>query len=550
MTAKKKTHTIAIRLLRDGKQPHEAVRDGVVLADWDKFEGAKIVLGTQRNDSPKWTKVLDLTPEQKTAVYNVTAFGVVFLQASGRWFALHFGMGFTKLDPDAFEQDFGLRVVLNTVDPDKLRSADIRTPDDNTTTRRTQTARRSDQTAFSIDIERDIVRGLAGEPKDGAFAQRVAGSDGLTLTKEMDVADLQQVCADALTAFNKTDYKASFGWVDQIRHVRDKTVIASLDAALVSALNTALSGPTPDTLHLAYPVIYDPEKARHLRYKGFNSSNFYPDLDIGGYVADLKAKGLTAYEAEHLTGHKVHECDAEGKDEGGSWKIKECLVFETDLNGQKYVLSGDRWYCIETNLAKEVGDFFAAVATHTLPAAQANDNEQTYNLRVATGGHGLLCLDRKIIKPSDASYGIETCDFLADDGALIHVKDHTSSSRLSHLFNQGTVSARVLKRDGAFRDLLRTEIVNQQTALGLSGYDALVAGSTDPFDASKHKVIYAVICGAGAGAARLPFFSLVTFRQAAKVLQEIGFPYAFSWISKPPSTPGKKKRKPKGGGTP
>lgn len=548
--SKKQVHTIAIRLLRDGKQPHEAVREGVALADWAKFEGAKITLGHQRNDSPKWTKVLDLTAEQKTNVYNVTAFGVVFLQASGRWFALHFGMGFAKLEPDAFEQDFGLRVVLNTVDPDKLRSADIRTPDDNTTTRRTQTARRSDQTAFSIDIERDIVRGLAGEPKDVAFAHRVAGSDGLTLTKEMDVSDLHQICADALTAFNKTDYKTNFGWVDQIKHVRDRALITQLEAALIAAMTAALLGPLPSALHLAYPVIYDPEKARHIRYKGFNSSNVYPDLDIAGYVADLKAKSLAAYTAENLSSHKVQECDADGNDEGGSWKIKECLVFETDLNGQKYVLSGDRWYCIEANLAKEVADFFATVSVHTLPAAHANDNEQTYNQRVASGGHKLLCLDRKIIKPSDASYGIETCDFLGEDGALIHIKDHTSSSRLSHLFNQGTVSARVLKRDGAFRDLLRTEIAAQQTALKLAGYDGLVVGSTAQFDASKHKVVYAVICGAAAGAARLPFFSLVTFRQAAKVLQEIGFPYAFAWITKPASTPGKKKRKPKGGGTP
>lgn len=547
MTAKKKAHTIAIRLLRDGKHPHEAVREGVALDDWNKFEGAKITLGTQRNDVPKWTKVLDLTEEQKKSVFNVSAFGLVFLQAAGRWFAITFGIGFVKLDPDAFEQDFGLRVVLNTVDPDKLRSADIRTPDDNTTTRRTQTARRSDQTAFSIDIERDIVRGLAGEPSDPKFASRVAGSDGLTITKEMDVGDLRQVCADAYAAFNRTDYKTNFGWVDQIKHVRDKTVIAALDAALVTALDSALTGPIPDTLHLAYPVIYDPEKARHIRYKGFNSWNVHSDLEIAGYVGELKAKGIAPYTAGHLSNHKVHECDSEGKDEGGCWKIKECLVFETDLNGQKYVLSGDRWYCIEPNLAKEVEDFFAAVPLHVLPAAHANDNEQTYNEHVAKGGHDLLCLDRRIVKPTGASHGIEACDFLGLDGALIHVKDHTSSSRLSHLFNQGTVSARVLKRDGAFRDLLRAAIVAQQAALGLNGYDALVAASTTAFDTSKHKVVYAVICAASAGAGRLPFFSLVTFRQAAKVLDEIGFPYAFAWINKPASTVGKKKRKPRAG---
>lgn len=298
-------------------------------------------------------------------------------------------------------------MVLNTVDPDKLPSADIRTPDENTTSRRTQTARRSDQTAFSIDIERDIVRGLAGEPKDATFATRVAGSDGLTLTKEMDIADLPQVCADAFAAFGKSDYKTNFAWIDQIKHVRDKVLIDKLNEALAAALHGALTGPIPDTLHLAYPVIYDPEKARHIQFKGFRSSNIHTDLEISSYVADLKEKGVTAYTVEHLSLHKAHECDAAGKDEGGSWKIKECLVFEAAVDGQNYVLSGDRWYCIDASLAKEVSDFFATVPAHVMPPAQANDNEESYNKRVAAGGHNLLCLDRKTVKPTGANYPIE-----------------------------------------------------------------------------------------------------------------------------------------------
>jgi len=542
----KKSQTLSIRLLRAGKEPADSIRDGVTLSAWAKLEGAQIALDTIGGGAPKWSRFLDLTTEEKAQLHNSTAYGLVFVQASGRWFAVSFGLGHVKLDPDAFEQDFGLRVVLNTVDPDKLRSADIRTPDENTTSRRTQTARRSDQTAFSIDIERDIVRGLAGEPKNSAFASRVAGSDGLSITKEMEVSDLPQVCADAFAAFGKTDYKTNFAWIDQIKHVRDKTLIEQLDNTLVAALNTALSAAIPDTLHLAYPVIYDPEKARHIRYKGFNGSNIHTDLEISGYVADLKEKGITAFLQEHLAGHKVHECNDEGKDDGQSWRIKECLVFDTDLNSEKYVLSADRWYRIDKTLAAEVEAFFAGVTAHTMPPAHANDNEETYNKRVATGGHGLLCLDRKLVKPTGASYPIETCDFLSDQRALIHVKDQTSSSRLSHLFNQGTVSARVLKVDGLFRNALRATITTEQAALGLTGYDALIADATTPFKESDYLVVYAVLCsGAGTGANRLPFFSLVTFRQAANELRALGFKCAFAWIAKPAPTTKKAKRGPK-----
>ncbi|WP_197410951.1 DUF6119 family protein [Novosphingobium sp. FSW06-99] len=540
----KKSQTVSIRLLRDGKQPSNSIRAGVTLTPWYKLEGAQIALDTIGGGAPKWAKFLELTEAEKASLYNVTAYGLVFVQSGGRWFAVSFGLGHVKLDPDAFEQDFGLRVVLNTVDPDKLRSADVRTPDENTTSRRTQTARRSDQTAFSIDIERDIVRGLAGEPKDAAFASRVAGSDGLTLTKEMEVNDLPQVCADAFAAFGKTDYQANFAWIDQIKHVRDKATIELLDAALVAALHGCLAGAIPDTLHLAYPVIYDPEKARQIRYKGFGCWNIHTDLEIADYVADMREKPLTTYEPGNLATHRVHEVNDEGKDDGQFWRIKECLVFETDLNGEKYVLSADRWYKIDTNLATAVTAFFAGIDQHTMPPAVAGDNEDKYNKRIATAGHNMLCLDRKLVKPTGASYAIEACDFLQNDGAMIHIKDQTSSSRLSHLFNQGTVSARVMKMDGAFRDRLRAEIVKQEAALTLTGYQTLVVDAGTPFDVDAHLIVYAVLSsGVAAGTSRLPFFSLVTFRQAVNELRALGYKCAFAWIAKPASAKTKAKRK-------
>lgn len=180
---KKNIQTVSIRLLQKNKIVKDAVRDGVVLSPWDKFPHSLIALDTVGGNSPKWTNFLELTEDKKKKLFNRNAYGLVFLKNNDRWFAISFGLGHVKLNYDAFEQDFGLRVVLNTVDPKKLRSADIRTPDENTTSRRMQTARRSDQSVFTINIERDIMRGLSGEPNDAAFARRVSGSDGIDFVK-------------------------------------------------------------------------------------------------------------------------------------------------------------------------------------------------------------------------------------------------------------------------------------------------------------------------------------------------------------------------------
>lgn len=530
------TQKLSIRLLRTGVEPVDAVRDGVELSDWPQIEGAKIDLGTMGGNAPKWAKFLSLTEPEKSRVFNNTAFGLLFVMASGRWFALAFGMGHVKLDPAKIEQDFGLKVVLNTVDPKQLKSADVRTPDENTLSRRSQTSRGSDQTAFSIDVERDIVRGLAGNPKDTSFASRVAGSDALSLDRKLELVELPAVCAEAYAQYQKADYKADFGWIDQIQHVRDETLIEALDAELAAIMDAALKGTSPNHLHLAYPVIYDPERATHIQYKGFRSREIFPDLQLAGYLAELANRGRTSFSPSDLTDHTIHEVDDQGRDCGNTWKVRECLVFETEHNGQTYVLSGGRWYKVSKDLVTEVEAFFQKAPIATLPAALLGENEETYNERIAALGGDLLCLDRQLIKPPGATSSIEACDFLGRDHRLIHVKDKTSSSRLSHLFAQGTVSARVIKMEGAVRDQLRGVIAGIESGTGATGFQMLVPASADLFRADVFTVVYGVLVENDHP--RLPFFSLVSFRQAARELEALGYRFAFAWIKKPvPTTP-------------
>ena len=518
-------------MLREGLAPVDAVREGVDLTQWDKLEGAMIALDTLGGGAPKWARFLELSEEEKKRVFNHTAFGLVFVQVAGRWFAVSFGMGHVKLDPAAFEQDFGLRVVLNAVDPKQIKSADIRTPDENTLSRRTQTSRGSDQTAFAFDIEHDLVRGLAGTSKDAGFGSYVAGTDGLTLNRKLDITTLPQACSDAFTIYQKSDYKADFGWIDQIRHIRDSSLIDSLDAKLVEALAKAVNDGEGEGIHLASPVIYDPEKSSLIRYKGFRSWQLYVDLDLPGYLDALKERGRTDYTDEDLRSHTVHEVEDDGRDCGGKWKLRDCIVFETELDGSTYVLSGGRWYRIDKDLAKEVQEFFDKTTKVDLPKAEVYENEEKYNKRVAALDADMICLDRRLIKPTGSATKIEACDFLGRDRHFIHVKAKTSSSRLSHLFSQGTGSARVLATDTPSRDSVRGEVVAVQAATGQTGYENIIPKAEDDFVRSEFTVVYGVIVASDKP--RLPFFSLVSFRQAARELDALGYKWAFAWIEKP-----------------
>ena len=128
---------------------------------------------------------------------------------------------------------------------------------------------------FSIDIERDIIVVSQANPIQDFRApsrrqrrfEPHQGNGGRRLTEGTP---------DVLAVFGKTDDKANFGWIDQIRHVRDKALIEKLDVTLAAALQGALPGPTPT--HFTWPIPSSTtQKARHIEFKGLRSTNINTD---------------------------------------------------------------------------------------------------------------------------------------------------------------------------------------------------------------------------------------------------------------------------------
>jgi len=537
------TQKLSIRLLKSGVAPEGALRTGV-LEEFSPIKGARIVYGVAGGDKPKWASFLELSDTQKDKLRNLSAYAVIFIKAANRWFAVSFGGGFQRLESTAIEQDFGLRVVVNTVDHKKLRSADLRTPNDNTTTTRTQASRQSSQDVFEIDHERDLVRGLEGTPTNPRFATRVVGSDALTLWRQATISDLPQICQESLTAYGTKEYQTHFGWIDFIKHEREAAIISELDKLLIEGLNSALARSRPDSLHLAWPVIYDPHNTSCVRYTGFRSSLVFSDLDIRNYLDELKAKGISRLDASALARHRVDQTDEDGTRCGESYPLHECCVFQAEHKTHQYVLSSGRWYRVSKQLADEVAEFFIKSPRHSMPPAQNGDNETDYNKRLHSIKTEWICFDTHEIRPTGASSAVEPCDFWAPPGHFIHIKNETSSSKLSHLFNQGVVSARVFKTDDGFRDRLKEkarDLAGRKIAAGLPS-------GTTRIDSSQYTIVFAVMREPSSNPhPMLPFFSLVTFRQAAKEVEALGYKYAFSWIFKetpPPCKPKKRTKNP------
>lgn len=533
-STKKPTRKLGIRLLRKGHAPADSLRGGVKLKAWDKIPGAQLATGTLGGESPDWVSLLELPGQDERRLRTRLPYALLFLKVEDRWFCLAFGSGHVKLRPGAFENNFGLRVALNEVDPEELKSVDVRTPDSNTLMRRSQSSQGSDQAVFGIDFHQDILRVIAGKARDRAFAKSLAGSDALTLQQGAVIEDLPRICAEAYERSRGEAYKRHFGWIDQILHIRDVSRIADLESRLVDAMTQALQGDIGESLHLAFPEIYDPEQQLDIRYRGFRSRICHPDLGLDGYLQAMRSQDVRVYELDYLTRHRVHEVDGAGRNRGKSWRVGQCIGCELRVGDELYVLSGGKWYAVNPDLARQVEEAFDRLPKCKMPPAGVEEKEPEYNQRVGRAGE-YLCMDRCTVWATGAATPFEVCDLLGEEGRLVHVKNGSAASRLSHLFEQGVVSARTLKVDDSARKRIREKIIDVQKGLKRNGFENVLPGRGEQLDASRFPVVYAVI--RESPERRLSFFSLLALSRAEEEIRALGYPCEFAWIERQGGSP-------------
>jgi uncharacterized protein (TIGR04141 family) len=464
---------------------------------------------------PDWVPLLRPYVPNLPNLQRKRASAVLLLHESQRWFAATFGHGRLLLDPAKLEPNFGLKVVVNSVDADSLRSVDAQSLEELSLATSARIGRDVAIFSFGIDLERDIVRGLAGSPPAGdPFAAKLAGATALAIDADMSVPDLPDKCADALRRSGDTKYKARFGWMDNIRLVSDSGKITDLD----NEIDALIAANATDEFILALPEVVDDDKASRFE---FSTSNLrHDDLRWDDYAAEAVASGALSVQVMR-TRDRVIAIDTNGL-EDNQWPVYDCLSVELRQGNAVYVLVSGEWYEVSATIAARarlyVEDLEVGAPTF-IPYDAAFNDEADYNaaLVASFGAGGALLLDKNNIRAAGAQDVVELADVLEVPGRLIHVKRHARSSMLSHLFMQGMTSADLLLTDDSFR--VNAETTINQLAPGVS--QAIVSNGFSP---SNVQIVFAVIAAAGRGARHfLPFFSQLTCERVARQLKARGF---------------------------
>lgn len=465
-----------------------------------------------------------------------------------RYFALTFGGGRHMLNPAAVEKGYGLRVALNSIyegdrsddqsAPARVKRVDAKTVAQNTLRTLRQTNRHATFEVFGLDVQRDLLNAVVGEPVDTVlWGTRIAGSDAISLSIPTAFDDLGEVCKRVWRLGRSKDYRARFDWIDNIHVVEDTALVSDLEDQLV---HTLLTG-SVDTLALAPPQVIDWDRIESFEFTVSQNQDF-DDLRLTDYLALLLVDDTDRIDIGRLRRHRARAIDA-GGNVAYEWPLMRCLSGEVRLNGTAYLLEDGAFYEVDDGYMAALDGFIAAIPacdTDLPDSYKTNGKELTegaYNEQAAADPQRLL-LDKKTVKVSTHTSPIEICDLLTTDRRFIHVKRKLGSSDLSHLFAQGYVSADLFLMSPDYRATVKDKIGETEQARAVAENNAGFIGrftgtlNFDAPDPSKIEVVYAVVAAWNGRSlvAALPFFSKVNLRRHVDDLRRMGYRVTFSRV--------------------
>jgi uncharacterized protein (TIGR04141 family) len=432
----------------------------------------------------------------------------------GIWWALTFGQGRRLLQDGLFVDGFGLRVALNSLGYDNLRSIDKETFDMIAGHARQQASREVGTEEFGLDIERDLLWAVTGRPSDPALGQQLTGRDALILSAHIDLEGVETYLSYLYPAFKSERYKERFSWIDNVCEVDDDER-QLLDMDLLARLKKK----NFDQSWLAPPEVLEWSTVRYFSYSEAYRSPERFDIDWASFFEE-KISDPSALSIENLKNRHIF-CIGDDGITLKQWAVYRCIYAEIGYADTSYFLSGGKWYRIAKSFVEQVND-----ATGRMPVLEdylpdyADETEDAYNIRVGTKQPGFHLMHKVLVPYGGGKSSIEFCDLLGDNGDIIHVKRYSGSRDLSHLFAQGLNSGQLFQIDEGFRQAMDPHlpeffrgrfIKNRPASQELRIVLAIVSKSLKPLN--------------------LPFFAKLSLRHAAQRLEIFGYRVALAKIS-------------------
>ena len=536
---KKKKEKLSVYLLKDNvKDYNDALRSTVTktykLKPIINKKGMVVVKSEPNDDGPHWQNFVSQSVHgdfEKLKSQSNSA--IIFIETSGRIFAFTFGYGKSLLDPTIIEDRFGLIVTINRVNADQLKSVDIKNYESTQFQVRKQAAGNTALDTFGLDIRRDILSAVAGSPTNTKIGYSLAGKDSLSILTDKSVTQLKEICDELLIAYKEDKYKERFGWIDQLKQVKNAITIDALNRSLVDDINRN----NIDDIELSQPEIFDPLRITGYKYHCSNKEELELVMDIESYLRQLSDdnKPLTI---DYLKNHHISYYYEDDTSAIGHWPAYKCLSCQNEYNGATYVLITGEWFEVSDDLVKDVDRYVKKIEKCTIPFPENIwGKEEDYNKETAKILPDTLLQDQCFIYLQGTHGKVEPCDLLTKPNQIIHVKRKTNSATLSHLYAQAQVSANLLRADSKFKTEWRKNIKKTNASF-------LDVIKDTAYKRDHYEIIFVILTSKPENIpAKLPFFARLHLMHTVQQLKDYGYKVAIIGVLEKPIKTRKSKKK-------
>jgi uncharacterized protein (TIGR04141 family) len=469
-----------------------------------------VVAGIFRSrDKPIWADYLDPyfdIPWRPSVAASIALFSHV----ARRWFAVTFGHGGRHLlRTDRLVYNFGIRVTANTIGDRLVRDMSWVALDGRSRRTMERIAIPGSVRDFTVDVDTEWVRSLGGWTDD-ELTRGMGGSQALTVAVNPDHSELKQLhelLAHLLDRYEATEYQARFPFLDLIQPLRPTDPqIAELDARLVELLRT---GGKSDFGVLAPDP--QPGDTEEYRYRIFG-----PRRGQRHGMDWLGVKTAAANHPDPLS-IRVETLDTTGRRLSTRRRLREFISAELPGQGsERFVLVCGAWYEVNAeryvwleNCLRRIPEWDAQRLK--LPTWLTSYDENAYNKEVERRCHWLNLHTDNFFGPDRRYDRVERCDLLTSAGEMICVKKMADAKNLSHLFSQGSVSAKLYGDDPKYRQQIHDRLRDRW-----------------PDAAERQPTIVYAIATERDGPLRqtLPFFSRINLCNQSRIIRGCGLDVA------------------------
>ncbi len=159
-----KTRTFTVFLLKDDA-PTLPIKGSADCTGhevhFDQGEHGALFVQRSLERTPGWLSFFaGAAPSLTGRILNANTAAVLLLRRQQKRFAIAFGFGRHLLEPGSWEEDFGLRTTLNSVNRKRIRSVDRMSLDAIGQHSQIQASREADISEFGLDLEQDLLRAV------------------------------------------------------------------------------------------------------------------------------------------------------------------------------------------------------------------------------------------------------------------------------------------------------------------------------------------------------------------------------------------------------